>query len=92
MNNKPNQESRWLFCASNESARRASRWSRLNLEHSGLAYDLILNHKSVGSRVLPFLEAVYLQLGDEPILPHTDKQTWTSESDALGKRGVVWEL
>ena len=90
MNNKPNQESRWLFCASNQSERTASRWSRLNLEHSGLVYDLVLNHKPVGSRVLPFLGAVYLQR-DVPVWSHTDKQARTSESDALGERGVVWE-
>jgi len=84
MNNHTNQNSRWLFFASSQSDLANNQWSRLNLEASGVAW--------VGNPVRTGLELVRSMLSESPFWSNTDKQLWTSESDALGGWGVVWEL
>jgi hypothetical protein len=84
MNKNANKNSRWLFCASSKSDLNNSQWSRLNLEASGVAW--------VGNPVRTGLESIKSMLSQSPIWSSTDTQLWTSESDALGEWGVVWEL
>jgi hypothetical protein len=74
---------RWLYCIGDcEMANNI--WSRLNLEAAGITWA----GNPARARRSGFLELVASLL----ISDFNDNQNWTSESDALGERGVVWRL
>lgn len=60
-----------------------TRWSRMNLEGRSVVW----NHRVIISMISRLGTATLLNLHS-----HNDTGLWTSEYDALGEWGVVWEL